>query len=169
MKKKLFLMLVSLTMLVSACNSGAKKSSDATQNNEQQTANAEKTDVAEPVSLEMTVMKIIVNGFMPGSNNPNINLIEGEFKEQTVKTEANPEKWFDGTYSSLTMPEGQKISVDALGNFVLGEGSHLLYQVIFDGKKYEVKLETGMILKYELSPEGYAKIIYDEAYCKPLE
>ncbi|MDR1197725.1 MAG: hypothetical protein LBK94_01760 [Prevotellaceae bacterium] len=157
------IMSVMTIAMVSACGSGKQKSADTEQT------------ITEPVIPEMTVTNVYVNGFAPNIGNPNDNLIEGTTDDgKTVETASDIKEWFDGTYSSVTMPEGQALSVivhtkDMSVHAGLQEGSHLLYKVIFDDKTCEVKLEPGMKLKYVLSPEGRAKIIYDTAYCKVIE
>ncbi|MDR1553448.1 MAG: hypothetical protein LBS69_08310 [Prevotellaceae bacterium] len=170
--KKNLLVLTCLSIMtiisISACSGGKQKSAETAQ-----AADSIKTEQAtKPATLEMTVTHIVANGFFPGSDKSNYNPIAGESKGNTIETNADIEKWFDGKYSSVTMPEGQSLYFDKYKGeaaCMLADGSCLLYKVIFDDKTYEVKIETGMKLKYVLSPEGYAKIIYDTAYCKAVE
>jgi hypothetical protein len=165
MKKIFYLTVVSVMAVawISACSGGKQKSTDIAQ--------IATEAVAEPVIPEMTVTNIVVNGFFPTSNNSNYDLIAGTSEGDTIKTESDIKKWFDGTYSSVIVPQGQSIEFSRHADkavCLLQKGSHLLYKVIFDDKTYEVKLEQGMKLKYKLSPEGYAKIIFDTAYCKTV-
>jgi hypothetical protein len=128
-----------------------------------------KTDAAKK-ERQMTVKTIILNGISQSNKE---SIIIGDVNGKSVKTDSDVQNWFDGgTYSSLSVPKGQSLSLsssDGKMNFSLSEGSHALVKAVFNNKTYEIKLEIGMKLKYVLSPKGYAKIVYDAAYCKSAE